>query len=327
MVRFSNCRRSVKVTAEPQKEFRLPVELAPPASKGYFVVKLNVATKGKQVAWCTTGFCVVIPVEERDQFFGVDANSAWTGREDALRMIGIKSLCVPLLVNRDDSVEKMKATIQNNVDTRWSKAFKSDFTLMGCLFFFNIRQFQPEEIEARRKADVFPYPDDSFAKFGNAVEAMAEVMKGRVKLWDCGEEVDGLIAQLIPKGGNEAVEIERYIRTIRVAHGKLKQTDPDNIMTAISIILGHHNDSPAIVKMFSDSKDYWEAISQHPYCGNDNISKGTYRGPEGGKLREAIFWTANLQAAYGKARTVYITEKGLAMPYHYLGAAPMVERP
>ena len=323
--------KAMKVAAEPSAKCSVAIELPAPPTRGFFCVRASIWQDGRLVARPATSFCVVEPVEPRDPFFAIDPNGLSFDLLDAFRIIGVGSVGIyqPWAVPKE-ALADLKAYMQKQLDTRWAPVWKSDFNIVGYVKIdpaFHPRRIR-EATLARRERGVFPYPDALFTELGDAVEAEATVMKGRVKLWIIQEEIDAWIHNPKAPAGSGTCELARHILMTRVAYDRLKKVDPTCTVAGFGICTDYKGDPPfkLVRRMLPELKDHVDLIALDPYCEAYELGKSRIMGPEGAKLRQVLLNTQKLQAEWGKKRDVVIAEKGLSVPYHIPPDHPLHKR-
>lgn len=313
--------KTFAVQARPAATSEHRLEWPAPERQGFFAVSARVSADGKPLGPLSTGLCVVRPGDGRDPFFGMDPNGPHDDLLGAYRIIGVGSLGIHQSWSlAPDPARDLARYMREQVATRWAAVWKSDFTLVGYVKIdpgFHSREVRAETA-ARRKMGLFPYPDRLFAELGDAVEAEALAMKGRVRTWVIQEEIDAWAHNPNAPAGSGACELARHVLMTRIACERLKKVDPASTVAAFGVCSDYKGDPPfqLVRSLVPDLKGHFDAIGLDPYCEAYQLGRNRVMGPEHAGFRKVLLDTQKLQAECGKSKALVIAEKGLSVPYH-----------
>lgn len=335
----------VKVTVAPMQKFRHTIELESPGKYGFFGVNATVRNKDAIVASPVATFCVLREPGEKDLFFTANSCNPDRAMVKALPRIGIASKEIYLGQNDiHPDIRKqpdyLSAYIKYRVfepDARYAPFWNSDLNLHGAIVTgtTQIPKCFHKEIEARKKAGLFPYPDAFFTEFGDLIETAARMLKSRVKVWKvCYEEFENWIYPVdnfrgipIPSGGG-ICEAQRFVLMQKIAYERLKKVDPECTVASMSPGLLPELKNPHYVavqenikRIRFEVKDCFDIMA--PDQGGGFLPKYPWP-PEIGwpdiiavSLKDAIIKTQDIQVELGKpTRNIIMAERGYAVPKH-----------
>ncbi len=316
-------RKTLRLSLAANAPFRQPVELPAPKSQGFFCVEAALTQAGDLKAVPQTSFCVLPKPGPKDPYFVVDVNGAESELVPAMLRIGVAGRKIGALVwnllpdKRGQMAEWWKTVLTTGY---LSPYWNSDLDMIGNFYIGTERypEWFDKIMQERRKQGLFPYPDEYFRDYGDFVEAMAQAVKGRVKLWVLSEEIDGTVGVPNLQSGSPQAEMMRYVLLCRVAYQRLKKVDPQCTVIGLAVS-GDFNRMPRyplVRQLLPDLREYTDVLGPDLYTDNWNWCLQPSRGPEEGEMRAKLLETLSLQATLGKSRNIVISERGYGIPYH-----------
>ena len=110
----------------------------------------------------------------------------------------------------------------------------------------------------------------------------------------------------------------RYVRMAKTAYERLKKVDPNCVVAGLTMCKEYRYTPPYKIarRILPELKDHIDMLAPDLYCGSSELGKVAVPCPEDARLRQWLLDTQDLQASFGKGRSIAIGEKGYAVPYH-----------
>lgn len=317
--RAPDLKKSIAASATDKIELTVPS----PKTKGYFLVEALIKADGKDAVSTQSGFAVVDPIAKRDPFFGLDQNGIYAEMFEGYKLMGAGSLGVglhrPWLKTTED-IDKIFKT------GYWPRLLNSDdFKLV----FHIAPTFRvTPETDERLKKGLPVITDAELEHLRQYVERVAEITKGRVRLFLIQKEIDAQFRHGDAEGGGAAV-LSNYVTMSRLIYRTIKKVNKDSNVAVLGVMGIDYYNAPqpfALSKIvLDDLKDDFDLLCIDAYNGNWNGVTGPFPLPEDG-FRNFLVDAAKLSASYKRPGFVINAERGYCYDYFAPFDAPIAKQ-